>query len=53
MTTRERWILYPLLFLTLGIAMRDKVIPARLKAWEITANSVSCGRLDVADHDPR
>ncbi len=47
MTTRERWILYPLLFLTLGIAMRDKVIPPRLKAWEITANSVSCGQLDV------
>lgn len=27
MSTRERWIVYPLLFLTLGIALRDKVIP--------------------------
>ena len=24
MSTRERWIVYPLLFLTLGIALRDK-----------------------------
>ena len=27
MSTRERWIVYPLLFMTLGIALRDKVIP--------------------------
>ena len=27
MSTRERWIIYPILFLTLGIAVRDKVIP--------------------------
>jgi hypothetical protein len=27
MSTRERWIVYPILFLTLGIAVRDKIVP--------------------------
>jgi hypothetical protein len=27
MSTRERWIVYPLLFLALGAALRDKLIP--------------------------
>ena len=27
MSTRERWIVYPLLFMTLGIALRDKIMP--------------------------
>jgi hypothetical protein len=30
MSTRERWIVYPLLFLTLGIAIRDKFLPPRI-----------------------
>ncbi len=47
MTTHERWILYPLLFLTLGIAMRDKVVPPRVRAREVTANEIRCNQLDV------
>jgi hypothetical protein len=39
MTSRERWIVYPLLFLTLGIAMRDKVIPPQ----HFVAQAVTAG----------
>jgi hypothetical protein len=45
MSSRERWILYPLLFLTLGITMRDKVIPPRLTAEEITVDKIRCNYL--------
>ena len=27
MTVNERWVVYPLLFLSLGVAMRDKMVP--------------------------
>ena len=43
MTDRERWIVYPLVFLTLGIALRNQFLPTRqfgavdLKAGEISA----------------
>ncbi len=47
MTTHERWIIYPLLFLTLGIAMRDKVVPPRLSARDLEADLVRCNRLEV------
>ena len=49
MTTRERWIVYPLLFLTLGIALRDKVLPAsavlakRIYCTELQAGKAQCG----------
>ncbi|MEX0676375.1 MAG: hypothetical protein WD063_04835 [Pirellulales bacterium] len=46
MTDRERWTVYPLLFLTLGIALRDKlgadVADARYR-------NVLCNALVVAD----
>ncbi len=49
MSTRERWIVYPLLFLTLGIALRDKYVPPKhFQAGEITANRLHCGQLEVA-----
>jgi hypothetical protein len=49
MSTRERWIVYPLLFLTLGIAMRDKILPAaRIQVGEITAGQIRCNELQVA-----
>ena len=41
MSTRERWIVYPLLFMTLGIALRDKVIPRN----RLAVGTVVCNRL--------
>ncbi|HTM56293.1 MAG TPA: hypothetical protein VL175_19845 [Pirellulales bacterium] len=38
MTDRERWTIYPLLFLTLGIAVKDRII-----------DTVQCGTLVVRD----
>ena len=48
MSTRERWIVYPLLFLTLGIVMRDKIrAPGPFQANEVTAGQIHCGQLQV------
>lgn len=55
MSTRERWIVYPLLFLTLGIALRDKVIPPvrlgnlrmQFEAGAITTPQIRCNQLHV------
>ena len=55
MSTRERWIVYPLLFMTLGIAMRDKVVPPnhlgnldmQFEAGAITTPQVQCSELRV------
>ena len=55
MTTRERWIVYPLLFLSLGIALRDKVIPPmhttsfNVTAHEIEADSIRCNKLRAVE----
>jgi hypothetical protein len=46
MSTRERWIVYPLLFLTLGIVMRDKVFPQRHFS-DVSAERIHCGQLQV------
>ena len=53
MSTRERWIVYPLLFLTLGIALRDKVIPPdhlgnfrmKFEAGTIVTPRIRCNEL--------
>jgi hypothetical protein len=42
MSTRERWIVYPLLFLALGTAIKPKLVPAE---------RVSCRKLEVVDQD--
>ena len=55
MSTRERWIVYPLLFLTLGIALRNKILPptrfggmeTTLKAGEIDVRRIRCGELQA------
>jgi hypothetical protein len=53
MSDRERWIVYPLVFLTLGIALRNQFLPTRrfgavdLKAGEITAQKILCNDLVV------
>jgi hypothetical protein len=55
MSTRERWVLYPLLFLTLGIVMRDKVmLPTHLgamqfEAGEIATQRIRCNQLQVKE----
>lgn len=59
MTTRERWIVYPLLFLSLGVALRDKIIPPvlggnprlRFEALEIAAGEISCSELRIFGPD--
>jgi hypothetical protein len=48
MSTRERWIVYPLLFLTLGMVMRDKFVPAaHFQAEEVTARQIHCSQLQA------
>ncbi len=43
MSQRERWVVYPLLFLALGLALRDKLVPPR----SLTAGVVLCDHLEV------
>ncbi len=43
MTERERWTVYPLLFLALGIAVKDKVVRVA------DVDTVQCNRLVVQD----
>jgi hypothetical protein len=46
MSTRERWIVYPLLFLTLGSVLRDKLVPqSHFQAVTISADQIRCSRL--------
>jgi len=53
MSTRERWIVYPLLFLTLGIVLRDKFLPLKhlvavqMQAGEIAVAKIQCNQLEV------
>ncbi len=48
MSTRERWVVYPLLFLTFGIVMRDKVVPpSHFEANELAAAKLRCSELRV------
>jgi hypothetical protein len=47
MTERERWVVYPLLFLALGAALRDKLID------RTTTKSIVCEELTVVDQEPR
>jgi|SRR3954469_4470363 hypothetical protein len=43
MTERERWIVYPLLFLALGVALRDKLVE------RTTTRTVRCEELIVEE----
>jgi hypothetical protein len=55
MSERERWIVYPLLFLTLGIALRNQFLPTRrfgavdLRAGEISAQKIICNDLVIQE----
>ena len=54
MSSRERWIVFPLLFLSLGVSLRDKLVPpSRSQAVEVHAESVLCRRLAVVDEANR
>jgi hypothetical protein len=46
MTERERWIVYPLLFLALGAALRDKLFD------RTTTKSIVCEELTIVDQEP-
>jgi len=56
MSDRERWIVYPLVFLTLGIALRNQFLPTRqfgavdLKAGELTAQKITCNELVIREY---
>jgi hypothetical protein len=45
MTERERWIVYPLLFLALGAALRDKFVDPTVR------RSIVCQELTVVDDE--
>jgi hypothetical protein len=46
MSERERWVVYPLLFLALGAALRDKLFD------QTTTKSIVCQELTVVDEEP-
>src|ERR1700753_1788049 len=45
MSDRERWIIYPLLFLALGAALRDKFVDPTVR------KSIVCQELTIVDDD--
>lgn len=56
MTERERWIVYPLLFLALGAALRDKLVDRTttksIVCEELTATKrIVCADLTVVDEE--
>jgi hypothetical protein len=48
MTERERWTVYPLLFLALGVALKDKMLRS-VNTDEVHAKKVVCSELVVAE----
>ena len=61
MSTRERWIVYPLLFLALGTAIKPKLAPRELRATNLPSINnlrvglVECRQLSILgpDEEPR
>ena len=54
MTTRERWTIYPLLFLALGLAVRAAVLSDERLAEQaelLEADRIECRELIVRDAD--
>ena len=45
MTERERWVVYPLLFLALGAALRDKLVDRTI------TKSIVCEELTIVDQE--
>jgi hypothetical protein len=48
MTDRERWTVYPLLFLTMGIAIKDK-LPGPVRIDDLRSKAIFCQELIVTD----
>jgi hypothetical protein len=48
MTERERWAVYPLLFLTLGIAVKDKIIGV-VRVENVQCRNLLCNTVLVTD----
>jgi hypothetical protein len=46
MSERERWVVYPLLFLALGASLRDKLVD------RTTSKSIACQELLIVDEQP-
>jgi hypothetical protein len=58
MSTRERWIVYPLLFLALGTAIKPKLMQQELRASNLPSTTlrvgrVECGELSILGEDDR
>jgi hypothetical protein len=52
MTSRERWTIYPLLFLALGLAFRAVALPFDKAAVQrIEAGTIICGEIVLAADD--
>lgn len=52
MSSRERWTVYPLLFLAIGLALRAATIPpAELTVDAIEVGRVTCGEIVVTSDD--
>jgi hypothetical protein len=49
MSTRERWIVYPLLFLALGTAIKPKLMQRELRASNLPSTTLKVGRLECAE----
>jgi len=48
MSDRERWTVYPLLFLTLGVALKDKIV-REVNVKDVICQKVFCNALVVTD----
>jgi hypothetical protein len=49
MSIRERWIVYPLLFLSLGISLRDQFLPSMRMRPGLSAAKLRCIELECQD----
>jgi hypothetical protein len=50
MSSRERWTVYPLLLLSIGLALRAVLVPPdQLTVSTLEANRVICGEIVVSD----
>jgi hypothetical protein len=47
MSSRERWIVYPLLFLTLGISLRERSFHMTMHVDDVEARTIRCKQLEV------
>ena len=49
MSTRERWIVYPALFLALGTAIKPKLMQQELRASSLSSTTLRVGRVECAE----